>query len=171
MITDHEPSTSTAVRSTSMNRRRVLVIALVLSAIVGVPMFVAQPATISGDSMQPTLHSGEHVLVDKMTFRFRAPRRGDLVIVADPAGTGSIVKRIVAVGGDLVGIEDGLLVLNGTTVNEDYTDQDRMDGYFHGPVVVPKSFVFLLGDNRSSSIDSRNFGPVATSSIVGRIKG
>jgi signal peptidase I len=155
--------------ATAANRRRLLVIAMVLSAVVLVPMFVVQPATVSGDSMQPTLHGGQHVVIDKITYRFRSPRRGELVVTADPDGHGTIVKRVVAVGGDSVGIEDGLLVLNGAIVKEPYTDQSQMDGYFNGPITVPAGFVFVLGDHRNASVDSRRFGALPAGSIHGRV--
>ena len=132
---------------------------------------VVEPATVRGDSMAPTLRPGEHLAIDKLTYRFRSPHVGELVTAHDPSGGGTIVKRVVAVGGDSVGIEDGVLVRNGQPVVEDYTDKDGMDGYFHGPVAVPPGFVFLLGDNRATSVDSRSFGPVALDAIEGRVVG
>jgi signal peptidase I len=160
---------SPALGATAMSRRRLLVAAMVLSAIVLVPMFVVQPATVSGDSMQPTLHGGQHVLIDKLTYRFRSPRRGELVVASDPDGHGMIIKRVVAVGGDSVGIEDGQLVLNGAIVTERYADQNQMDGYFNGPIAVPAGFVYVLGDNRYDSVDSRHFGALSAGSIQGRV--
>jgi hypothetical protein len=68
-----------------------------------------------------------------------------------------------------VGIEDGLLVVNGATVVEKYIDNENMDGFYFGPDVVPAGHVFLLGDNRDTSEDSRAFGPVAVDEIDGRV--
>jgi signal peptidase I len=146
-----------------------MIVVLLVIAVALVPRFVGQFATIKGDSMQPTLRDGQHVLVDKITYRLRPPRRGELVITSDPNGSGSIVKRVVAIGGDSIGIEDGLLVLNGVVVAEPYADQHDMDGYFHGPIAVPRCSVFLLGDNRATSIDSRSFGPVPVGAVDGRV--
>ena len=146
-----------------------IVAGLVVVLVVCVQWLVVEPATVRGDSMAPTLRPGEHLAIDKLTYRFRAPRVGELVIAHDPSGGGTIVKRVVAVGGDSVGIEDGALVRNGHPVVESYTDKDGMDGYFHGPVSVRSGFVFLLGDNRATSVDSRSFGPVSINAIEGRV--
>ncbi len=148
-----------------------IVAGLVLALVVCVQWLVVEPATVRGDSMAPTLRPGEHLAIDKLTYRFRAPRVGELVIAHNPSGGGTIVKRVVAVGGDSVGIEDGILVRNGRRVVEDYTSKDGMDGYFHGPDAVPSGFVFLLGDNRATSVDSRSFGPVSIDAIEGRVVG
>jgi signal peptidase I len=109
------------------------------------------------------------VLIDKLTFVAREPRRGDVIVTDDPRSGLSIVKRVVAVGGDSVGIENGDLVLNGATVAERYVDNDDMEGYYFGPDIVPDGTVFLLGDNRADSIDSRAFGPVAVDAIDARV--
>jgi signal peptidase I len=76
---------------------------------------------------------------------------------------------VVAVGGDEVGIEDGYLVVNGHTVEEPYVDHRVLDGVYFGPVTVPPGSVFMMGDNRANSVDSRTFGPVRRDTIVGRV--
>ena len=88
----------------------------------------------------------------------------------DPLGDGLIVKRVVAVGGDSIGFEDGVLVRNGRPVSEHYTS-DFLDGVYYGPDVVPPGELYLLGDNRFDSIDSRNFGTVPVDTVVGRVVG
>jgi signal peptidase I len=75
---------------------------------------------------------------------------------------------VVAVGGDSVGFEDGILVRNGRPVTEPYT-ADFLDGVYYGPDVVPPGMLYLLGDNRLDSVDSRHFGPVPVAAVVGRI--
>ena len=117
-------------------------------------------------SMTPALSPGDHLLLDKRDRSSVAV--GELVVAADPLGDGLIVKRVVAVGGDTVGFEDGVLVRNGRPVAEPYT-RDVLDGVYYGPDTVPPGAVYLLGDNRFDSVDSREFGPVPVSSVVGHV--
>ena len=149
--------------------RRVLWFAAALVVLVLLHALVVEPVRVRSDSMEPTLPSGALLLIDKVTYHGRDPRRGEVIVTTDPHTGGSIVKRIVAVGGDSVGIEDGQLVVNGTRVDEDYIDNSGMEGYFFGPDVIPAGHVFLLGDNRADSVDSRAFGPVAVGDIDGRV--
>jgi signal peptidase I len=130
---------------------------------------VAEPFAIPSESMAPTLHRGDQVLVDKVSFRLRPPRRGELVVFHAP-DTGAIeLKRIVGVAGDRIGLEDGVLVVNGRRPREPYVDHRRVDSVYFGPVVVPRSSVFVMGDNRGNSHDSRDFGPVRRSALIGRV--
>ena len=80
-----------------------------------------------------------------------------------------LVKRVAAVGGDTVGIEDGVLVVNGRPVRESYVNHDSVDSVYFGPVTVPNGSVFVRGDNRSASVDSRSFGAVPLGDIEGRV--
>ena len=143
--------------------------AALIVALIVVRLFVAEPFRIPSQSMAPTLEPGDQALVDKLSYRASsAPRRGDLVVFHEP-GTGDLLlKRVVAVGGDTVGIEDGILVVDGKRAREAYTDPKAIDSVYFGPVKVRPGTVFVLGDNRANSVDSRNFGAVPTSSIIGR---
>ncbi len=149
--------------------RHVLWFAGIIVVLLLIRGFVVEPARVRSDSMAPTLPAGAVVVIDKVAFTMRQPHRGDIVIADDPRSGGSIVKRVVAVGGDSVGIENGLLVVNGATIDEPYIDNDNMDGFYFGPDQVPSGHVFLLGDNRDTSEDSRTFGPVAVEDIDGRV--
>ncbi len=131
--------------------------------------FVAEPVRVHGDSMEPTLPAGALLLVDKVTFHTRDPHRGDVVVTTDPRNGGSIVKRVVAIAGDSVGIDDGVLMVNGVKVIESYVDNTGMEGYYFGPDLVPSGYVFLLGDKRLDSVDSRAFGPVAVDDLDGKL--
>jgi signal peptidase I len=127
-----------------------------------------QAVRIPTDSMTPTISPGDHLLLDKRDAGGAGV--GDVVVVPDPLGDGLIVKRVVAVGGDTIGFEDGVLVRNGRPVTEPYTT-DFLDGVYYGPDVVPPGALYLLGDNRHDSEDSRNFGPVPADTVVGRVVG
>jgi signal peptidase I len=142
---------------------------LVLAAVLLVSgLLPIQAIRIPSDSMTPTISPGDHLLIDKRDAGHAA--LGDVVVVHDPLGDGLIVKRVVAVGGDAIGFEDGILVRNGRSVTEPYTT-DFLDGVYYGPDVVPPGQLYLLGDNRYDSIDSRHFGPVPEGSVTGRVVG
>jgi signal peptidase I len=95
--------------------------------------------------------------------------RRDVVVVPHPETGDLLVKRAVGLGGDRVAIEDGVLVVDGLVVCEPSIDPARQDGVWFGPVTVPAGEVFLMGDDRESSIDSRDFGPVPVADVVGRV--
>jgi signal peptidase I len=121
--------------------------------------------------MAPTLQHDEWLLIDKISSHWRPFERGEIVTARDPQTSGWIIKRIVAVGGDSVALDDGHLIVGGRRVDEPYADQSRMDGRYYGPVLVPTGHVFLLGDNRDESADSRTFGPLPVGDITGRLIG
>lgn len=131
--------------------------------------FVAEPFTIPSGSMEPTLRPGDQVLVDKVAYRHSAPRRGDLAVFSAPDTHQVTLKRVVAVAGDRVGLEDGVLTVNRKLVRERYVDYSRVDSVYFGPVVVPRGTFFAMGDNRGDSHDSRDFGPVADTSVIGKV--
>jgi signal peptidase I len=145
---------------------------LVIAAVValGVQAFVAEPFRIPSASMAPTLHAGDHVVVDKLAFRIGDAHRGQIAVLREPGSGDLVLKRIVAVGGDVVGIEDGELVVNRRHPAEPYADPASIDSEYFGPVTVPAGAVFVLGDNRANSVDSRDFGVVPVTNLVGRVR-
>jgi signal peptidase I len=146
--------------------------AAALWALVGAALLVAASVTgllplqlmrVGSESMSPTLATGDLVLVRHA----QGPvHRGDVVAVEDPSGGAELVKRAVGLGGDEVSIEDGVLVVNGTPVCETI-DPDLIDGVYFGPETVPEGEMFLLGDHRDGSIDSRTYGTLSTDRLVG----
>jgi signal peptidase I len=147
-------------------------LALVLSAValmLAARAWVAEPLRIPSDSMAPTLRPGDHVLVDKTAYRRGDPRPGELAVVRAPGSGELLLKRVVAVGGQTVGLEDGVLVVDGRRPSEPYVDHDAVDSVFFGPVRVPPRSVFVLGDNRADSVDSRSFGALGDEALVGRV--
>ena len=131
--------------------------------------FVLQPLRVESNSMAPTYRDGDLLVVDGLSVGVPGVARHDVVIVTSPLTGQLLVKRVAAVAGDQVGIADGVLVVNGTPVPERYVDQNLMDSVYFGPVTVPRGAVFVLGDNRSSSVDSRDFGPVPVADVRGRV--
>ncbi|MEA2240630.1 MAG: signal peptidase [Solirubrobacteraceae bacterium] len=131
---------------------------------------LAEPFRIDSGSMLPTLRAGDRVLVDKRAYRDALPRRGDLVVFHAPRTGDVTLKRAVGLPGDAVAIEDGVLVVNGGRRVEPYADPDAIDSVYFGPVRVPAGAVFVLGDNRADSIDSREFGAVSRGRLMGRVQ-
>jgi signal peptidase I len=149
-------------------RRHPLLLAAALGAavLVVVRLLVAEPFLVPSGSMEPTLHPGDHVLVDKLAG---PPPRRALIVFHEPGSGALLLKRVVAVGGDEVGIADGVLEVNGRAVREPFVDHRLVDSDYFGPVAVPRGTVFVMGDNRSDSVDSRRFGPIPASAVLGRV--
>jgi signal peptidase I len=146
----------------------VLVPLLVLAVLVGGSL-VVEPVRVASGSMSPTYSTGDELLVRRSGLGADRPGRGDVVVLRALDGGGLLVKRVAAVAGDRVGIRDGRLVVNGDVVAEPYVDHARVDGTYFGPVDVPAGSVFVLGDNRSDSVDSRDFGPVPWARVEGLV--
>lgn len=148
-------------------RRAGAVAVAVLLGVLGLHLVPFEVVLVPTTSMAPTLQAGDHVLLDR---RDAPVERGQLAVlpdVEDPDGL--MVKRVVAVGGDTVAFDDGFLILNGTRPAEPYAEAGRVPGVYFGPVTVPAGAVYLLGDDRGDSVDSRAFGPVPADRIVGRV--
>jgi signal peptidase I len=126
-------------------------------------------------SMEPTLRVGEYFLADATYYRSRAPSRGDVAVYLHPKQAHLYyIKRIVAVEGDRIAIKDGRAVVNGMMVEEPYLDVALADGRFANmaEVRVPAGHVYVLGDNRSNSVDSRDsvaHGAVPVGNLIGRV--
>ena len=131
--------------------------------------FVAQSFLVQGVSMEPTLHDGERLLVDKVTYRLREPMRGEIVVFGYPKEPRrKFIKRVVGLPGDIVEIRNRTLYINGEPVEEEYIRGPMYQPF--GPVQVPEGTYFVLGDNRNNSEDSRfpDVGPIPREYIVGR---
>jgi signal peptidase I len=149
--------------------RRPAALLAVLLLPVALWLFVCEPVRIASDSMTPTLTPGSHVMLDKVSYRLRSPHRGELVAFTAPDTGELTVKRVVGVPGDRVAMEDGVLKVNGTAPPEPYANHREVDSEYYGPVIVPAGTVLVMGDHRGESIDSRTYGPVSTSRLVGRV--
>lgn len=130
--------------------------------------FALQHAVVEGESMLPNFERGERLLVNKLAFRWRAPARGDVVVFHAPGGLNKeFIKRVVGLPGERVEIRDGLVYVNGQLLDEPW--QPIRDHTAFPPYVVPPGQVFVLGDNRPNSNDSRTWGGgLPIQRIVGR---
>lgn len=138
----------------------------------GVHTYVAQLRSIPSESMVPTLEVGDRLIVEKLSYDFHLPHRGDIVVFKAPPALveqslkGDLIKRIIAVPGDVVAVKEGQVYVNGTAVPEPYVAESAEYGY--GPVTVPEDQYFVLGDNRNHSYDSHFWGFVPRKDIIGR---
>ena len=147
-----------------------LVILLVSFALVFgfVRPFVVEAFWIPSGSMIPTLEINDRVLVNKFIYRFTEPKPGDVVVFrsVDDRNT-DLIKRVVAVAGDRVAVRTGRLFIDGKPQREPFTNKKFPDRSFSAPITVPKGHVFVMGDNRANSSDSRVFGPLPKKNIEG----
>lgn len=133
--------------------------------------FIGQSFVVEGSSMLPNLRDGERLLVEKITYRFREPARGEVVVFRHPSDPSKrLIKRVVGLPGDTVAVANGRVYINGVALNEEYINGPMVRWQRMDPVVVPEGHYFLLGDNRNASLDSRDpsLGFVSESLIIGR---
>ena len=128
---------------------------------------------VDGVSMEPNLHNTERILVDKWSYLFHPPQRGDIIVfAAPPAPSEDYVKRIIALPGDIITIRNTTVIVDSDTLNETYISPARQGNPFAfkqiNNVIVPPNDYFVLGDNRAESSDSRDWGFVPRNNIVGR---
>lgn len=130
---------------------KALVIAVILA--LAIRGLLLQPYRVEGTSMVPTLQNGERLFLNRLIYRLHPPQRGDVVVVPLPDEGISIVKRVIGLPGETVEIKDGSVWIDGDRLGEDYLAGQTLGSY--GPVQVPDGKVFVLGDNRQASRDSR----------------
>jgi signal peptidase I len=128
---------------------------------------VVPTVAIEGESMSPTLHTGGRVVLNGV-YRFTSPHRGDIVVFDPPIPAASpYIKRVIALPGETIEIHDGAVYIDGELLREDYLHGSGTPCRAHCALTVPDDAVFVMGDNRANSSDSRDFGPVAVDSILG----
>jgi len=139
--------------------------AIVIAVLIN--LFLAQATRVYGSSMEPNLHTDQRLVVEKLSYRLHEPRRGDVVVLRLPErGPELLIKRVVALPGETIEVREGQVMINGAVLPEQYLSQQTRGQY--GPVQVPAGHIFVMGDNRGASNDSRVFGPVSQTRIVGR---
>jgi signal peptidase I len=129
-------------------------------------LFLAQATQVLGQSMEPTLHSSQRVVIEKVSYRLHGPRRGDIIVIDSPDQSEMLIKRVVGLPGETIEVKNGRVIIDGELLEETWTF--RQGGGHFGPQTIPPLHVFVLGDNRGASNDSRNFGPVPIDDIVGQ---
>jgi signal peptidase I len=185
-VTDPSPTPATDQSPRPPSRRAFgclieLVETVVLTAIIFIVLqsFVAQPFKVEQVSMRDTIEEGQYVLVDKLTPHFDSYHRGDIIVFAPPANAEiqagkPYIKRIIGVAGDRIVIQNGQVLVNGIVLDEPYlfaVDGTAQPTTAHNEAstwTVPADSLFVMGDHRERSADSRDFGPILVKDVVGR---
>lgn len=172
---DDDISSSSSKMALKFFLELVQVVAISLAIIIPVRYFLVQPFYVKGASMEPNFFDHEYLIIDELSYRFREPERGDIVVFHYPNDPKNyFIKRVIALPGETVEIIDGQvkiyndeypngIVLDERTYLDDiYTAQTRRE-------TLKVNEYFVLGDNRASSLDSRYFGPISEAVVVGRV--
>ena len=133
-------------------------------------LLLAQATRVYGQSMEPNLHSDQRLVVEKISYSrwwpAGGPKRGDVVVFRVDPNSDLLIKRVIGLPGDRVEVRAGQVYINGELLDESYIDRPTYGDY--GPVDVPPLYIFVLGDNRGFSNDSRAFGALSLDSVIGR---
>ncbi|NLT42177.1 MAG: signal peptidase I [Anaerolineae bacterium] len=142
-----------------------LLLALVLFVAVRTAL---QNTRVDGHSMEPTLRDGQYLMVNKLAYRLGAPGRGDIVVFPSPQEGGkALIKRVIGLPGEEIAVVSGQVYINGARLAEPYLAVNHGVSNF-GPLVLQNGEYLVMGDNRTNSNDSRNFGPVHESALIGK---
>ena len=133
--------------------------------------FGVQVARVEGQSMAPTLADQDRLIVNKLSYRLRAPQRGDIVMLYYPLDPDkSYVKRVIAEQGDAVRVVDGRVYVNDVPMRDDFVPAEYRSHDDWGPQVIPEGYYFVMGDHRNGSSDSRHWGVVPKKYIIGKVQ-
>lgn len=149
-------------------------IVVILAIMVMMYLFIVSPQEINGASMEPSFHNGEYILTNKIEYKLRDPKRGDVVIFKSPRNKDiDYIKRIIGEPGDRISLHSGVFSVNGIRVREPYLAPGTFTAagnYLRegSEILVPEGKYFVAGDNRGHSSDSREFGPVAKEDFIGK---
>ncbi|MBU0648782.1 signal peptidase I [Patescibacteria group bacterium] len=150
------------------------VVVISLAIIIPIRYFLIQPFYVNGASMEPNFYDHEYLIIDEISYRFSEPERGDIIVFRYPNDPKQyFIKRIVGLPDETIEVRDGNVVVynqdspDGIIIEEKYLEQDQTLG--SKKVKLRSDEYFVLGDNRSSSLDSRTFGPVNQDYIVGKV--
>ncbi len=174
----HDVKGRTTSRGRTILEYVVLAVVAVAVALL-IQAFLVKPYRIPSASMEDTLLIGDRVLVDRISWRFSQPERGDIVVFHPPFDGPVLIKRIIGLPGDEIALSDGYVSINGKRLDEPYVRridglQEPSEPFSNGlpwslqePYKVPADSYFVMGDNRTDSGDSREFGPVKREQFVG----
>jgi signal peptidase I len=170
---EHELAVSPTEPSPSPARRFLRAVREVLETIVPaiivallINIFLAQATRVYGQSMEPNLEPNQRLVVEKLSYRLHAPRRGDVVVLRVHDQSELLIKRVIGLPGDTVEIRQGRVFVNGEELDEPYLAHLTSGTY--PSTYIPPLHVFVLGDNRGFSNDSRSFGMISIDNILGR---
>jgi len=149
---------------------------VIISAAIIIPIryFLIQPFYVKGASMEPNYYDQEYLIIDEISYRFNEPQRGEIVVFRYPLDPSQyFIKRVIGLPGETVEVSEGIVTVfntdnpSGIVLDEEYLDTEKT--YGKKRVALNEDEYFVLGDNRDESLDSRRFGPIRESDIVGRV--
>lgn len=146
----------------------IVILAAVISATL-IRIFILEPFIVPTPSMEPNLRVGDKVIINKMAYKFGTVERGDIVAFHSPLEQKDLVKRVIAVEGDEITLtSEGEIFISGEKISESYLPANQNIFYINQTIVVGEGEVFVMGDNRNNSFDSRFFGTIAEDDIFGK---
>ena len=132
--------------------------------------FIAKPYVVEGASMEPNFHHGNYLVIDEITYRFRSPERGEVIVFVNPSNESEFyIKRIIGLPGEEVSGKDGVVKVNGEKLPEEYLPEGLKYNGQYLFKLQPDQY-FVMGDNRLQSYDSRSWGPLKRDKIVGEVR-
>jgi len=151
---------------------KIVIIALLI--VVPIRYFIFQPFFVKGQSMEPNFENNDYLIVDEISYRFRAPQRGEVVVFKYPQNPSQCyIKRIIGLPGETIEIGDGKVVIFSEKDSQILDESDYLPPGVFTPgeilVSLAENEYFVLGDNRISSADSRRWGPLPKEDIIGRV--
>jgi signal peptidase I len=172
LIASPTPTPKPGLARSLWENLQIIVIAVILA--LAIRSFVAEPRFIPSESMLPTLELGDRLVVEKISYHFHPPQRGDIVVFQPPPilqeqgydASQAFIKRVIGVGGDRLAVKEGIVYRNQQPLNEDYILEQPH--YEMPTVLVPSKQIFVMGDNRNNSNDSHIWGFLPESNIIGR---
>lgn len=152
----------------------VKIVIIALAIVVPIRYFLFQPFIVRGQSMEPNFSDGDYLIIDELSYRFRSPQRGEIIVFRSPTNPSSrYIKRIIGLPGETVQIKQGEVTIdsNNESLALDEIDYlpENLETSGDLQVFLDSNEYFVLGDNRSASYDSRKFGPLPEESIIGRV--
>lgn len=174
---DDEPRAKRSLLKKALHVVREILETIVPAVLIAllINLFMAQATRVYGQSMEPNLHTDQRLVIEKLSYNrllrqylgLKGPQYGDVVVIRLPTHSNELlIKRVIGLPGDVVEIHDGQVFVNGQALNEPYVQGHTAGSY--GPTTVPPLNIFVLGDNRNFSNDSRSFGTVPLKNVVGR---
>lgn len=167
---EHEQGTLSKVALFFLELIKIAVLAVI--SIVVIRHFLFKPFYVKGQSMEPTFQERDYLIVDELSYRFREPKRGEVIVFRAPSGADDYLKRIVGLPGERVKVEGNKIIIfnddypQGKVMHEAYLTEDTPGS---STVTLGDEQYYVLGDNRDASYDSRRFGAVDADMVVGRV--
>lgn len=150
-------------------------VAIVASILMIIRVFIAEPHRVSGKSMIPNFQDGDYIITNKLAIRFNIPQRGEVIILKNPQNPEKevFIKRVIGLPGETLKLFEGQVLINGNLLSESYLPtglETHGEGFLKdgGEITIPGGSYFVMGDNRTNSSDSRQFGLVTSEEIIGQ---